>query len=89
MRVAMRTASYAATLEVVRNGLGIGRFTPPLLGDDLACGRLVQVLPGWSAGRAALNLIHPAHRMTPRRVRHVIDNIKAQRDVATAAVGDI
>jgi DNA-binding transcriptional LysR family regulator len=79
VRVAMRTNSFAATLEVVRSGLGIGRLTTSLLGDDLAAGRLAPVLSGWSAGRVALNLVYPAHRMMPRRVRHVIDNIMAQR----------
>jgi DNA-binding transcriptional LysR family regulator len=78
VRVAMRTNSYAATLEVVRSGLGIGRLTPSLLGDDFATGRLAPVLPGWSAGQVSLNLVYPAHRMMPRRVRHVIDNIMAQ-----------
>lgn len=78
--VVMRTNSYAATLEVVRSGLGIGRLTPSLLGDDLATGRLALVLPGWSAGQVSLNLVYPAHRMMPRRVRHVIDNILAHRD---------
>lgn len=87
--VAMRTNTYAATLEVVRSGLGIGRLTPPLLADDLAAGRLVHLLPGWSAGTVRLNLVHPAHRMTPRRVRHVIDNIMAHRDEAISAAAGL
>jgi DNA-binding transcriptional LysR family regulator len=87
VRVAMRTNSFAATLEIVRSGLGIGRFTRPLLRDDLAAGRLAPVLPGWSAGHVSLNLVYPAHRMMPRRVRHVIDNIIAHRDEAVSGDG--
>jgi DNA-binding transcriptional LysR family regulator len=87
VRVAMRTNTYAATLEVVRSGLGVGRLTPSSLRDDFATGRLVPVLPGWSAGQVSLNLVYPAHRMMPRRVRHVIDEIIARRDEAVSVDG--
>jgi DNA-binding transcriptional LysR family regulator len=80
VRVALRTSTYALSLEAVRCGLGVGRLPPTLVSADLATGRMVAVLPDWRAGQLSLNLVYPGHRMMPRRVRHVIDTILAQRD---------
>ncbi|MGB8364563.1 MAG: LysR family transcriptional regulator [Rhizomicrobium sp.] len=82
VRVALRTNTYTLSLDAVRCGLGVGRLTPRLLSDDLATGRLVPLLPGWHAGQLSFNLVYPGHRMMPRRVRHVIDAIIAQREGA-------
>lgn len=87
VRVALRTNTYALSLEAVRCGMGVGRLTPPLVSDDLATGRLVPVLPDWHAGQLSFNLVYPGRRMMPRRVRHVIDAIMAQVDEAEAASG--
>ncbi|HEX5372367.1 MAG TPA: LysR family transcriptional regulator [Aquabacterium sp.] len=78
LRVALRTNTYALSLEAVRCGMGIGRLTPRLLADDLAAGRLVHLLPGWRAGQLSFSLVYPGRRMLPRRVRHVIDAIVAR-----------
>lgn len=78
--VALRSNTYALTLEAVRCGMGIGRLTPRLLADDLATGRLVHLLPEWRAGQLSFSLVYPGRRMLPRRVRHVIDAILAQRE---------
>jgi len=78
--VALRTNTYALSLEAVRCGLGVGRLPPTLVSGDLATGRLVPVLPDWGVGQLSLNLVYPGRRMMPRRVRHVIDTILAQRD---------
>lgn len=80
VRVALRTNTYALSLEAVRSGLGVGRLTPHLLADDLASGKLVALLPEWHAGRLQFNLVYPGRRMMPRRVRYVIDAIIAQRE---------
>lgn len=82
VRVALRTNTYALSLEAVRFGLGIGRLTHHLIADDLASGRLVRILPDWQAGKLPFNLVYPGRRMMPRRVRHVINTILAQRDDA-------
>ena len=82
MPVAMRTNTYAMTLEAVRCGLGIGRLAKPSVDGDLAAGQLTPLLPGWSAGQSSFNLVYPGHRMLPKRVRHLIDTIIAQRDAA-------
>ena len=80
--VALRTNTYALSLEAVRCGLGVGRLPSTLASGDLAAGRLVPVLPDWHAGQLSLNLVYPGRRMMPRRVRYVIDTILAQRDEA-------
>ena len=78
LKVVMRTNTYAMTLEAVRCGLGIGRLTPTLVGADLDSGRLMPVLPEWSAGPSSFNLVYPGHRMMPQKVRHVIDIILSE-----------
>jgi DNA-binding transcriptional LysR family regulator len=83
VRVALRTNTYALSLDAVRCGLGVGRLPPRLLSNDLATGRLVPILPQWHAGQLQFNLVYPGRRMMPRRVRHVIDAIVAQRDELT------
>jgi DNA-binding transcriptional LysR family regulator len=89
VRVALRTNTYALSLDAVRCGLGVGRLTPRLLADDLATGRLVHLLPEWGAGQLSFNLVYPGRRMMPRRVRHVIDAIMAQREeILQAALSD-
>jgi len=82
VRVALRTNTYALSLDAVRCGLGLARLPTHLLADDLARGRLVPVLPDWRAGQLSFNLVYPGHRTMPRRVRHVIDAIMAQTEAA-------
>lgn len=76
--VALRANNYALSLEAVRSGIGIGRFTPGMLEDDFHHGRLMPVLPAWHVGNMTFNLIYPSRRLVPRRVRHIIDNIVQQ-----------
>jgi len=78
LRVVMRTNTYAMTVEAVRAGLGIGRLTQTLVGDDLSTGRLIRILPHWTAGPSGFNLVYPAHRMMPQRVRYLIDTIMSE-----------
>lgn len=80
VRVALRTNTFTLSLDAVRCGLGVGRLTRRMISDDVASGRLVPVLPEWGAGKSKFNLVYPGHRMMPRRVRHVIDAIMAQRE---------
>lgn len=84
MRVALRTNSYAMSLESVGCGLGIARLPLTLVSADIATGALISLLPEWSAGKLSFNLVYPGRRMMPRRVRHVIDTILAQRDQAAS-----
>lgn len=78
MKSALRANNYGLTLEAARLGMGIGRFTPRMLADDLQAGTLVRVLPDWHAGLLSFNLIYPSRRLMPQRVRWLIDAFLAQ-----------
>jgi DNA-binding transcriptional LysR family regulator len=77
--VALRTNTYALTLEAIRCGLALGRLTGHLADEDLAAGRIVRLLPEWNAGQMSCNLVYPGRRMLPRRVlRHRYDHCAAR-----------
>lgn len=48
------------------------------IGQDLKAGRLVEILPEFSAGRTALQIVYPPTRIQPRRVRVLIDTIASE-----------
>jgi DNA-binding transcriptional LysR family regulator len=58
--------------EAVSEGLAISVLPNWLVGDDLAKGRLVPVLPRWSSRPIPLNLIYLAERQRPARVQAFI-----------------
>jgi len=45
---------------------------------DLAAGRLVEVLPDYSPGQTALQIVYPPVSVLPRRVRALIDTISSE-----------
>ncbi len=49
-------------LEGARRGMGIAILSPSLVRDDLACGRLVPVLPAYNPLRVPLYAAYPDHR---------------------------
>lgn len=73
-----RSNNYALSMEAVCMGMGIGRFTPRMISDDMQAGRLMPVLPEWRAGWLSFNVVYPSRRLIPRRVRHVIDALLMQ-----------
>ncbi len=73
-----RSNNYALSMEAVRSGMGIGRFTPRMMSDDLQTSHLVTVLPEWRAGWLSFNVVYPSRRLIPQRVRHVIDVLLMQ-----------
>jgi DNA-binding transcriptional LysR family regulator len=72
------TARYAvSSVELVHRaalaGHGITVLPTFLCAGDLATGRLVAVLDGWSPGEVAVHLVYPSHRHLPLRVRAFVD----------------
>jgi len=63
------TALHAAVLL----GLGIGVFTLPTVRVDLQSGRLVRILPGFTAGRRHYYALYPQTRHLPAQARAFID----------------
>lgn len=81
VRAALRANNYGLSLDAVRLGMGIGRFTPRMLREVLEEGAVQRVLPQWHAGKLSFNLIYPSRRLMPLRVRMAIDAILQQFNV--------
>ncbi len=56
-------------------GAGIVYLPVDLARDDLAAGRLVQVLPEWKTLTLPINIVYPSRRLVPRRVTALMDAI--------------
>jgi DNA-binding transcriptional LysR family regulator len=59
--------------EAILTGLGIAVLPEWLIEGDLVSGRLVRVLPKWQARELAVNVVYPAQRRLPLRVRTFTD----------------
>ena len=63
-----------ALLDACRRGLGIGLLPAFMLGEDLAAGRLQQVLPAWSTEEQGIYAIYPGYRFIPAKVRALVEH---------------
>jgi DNA-binding transcriptional LysR family regulator len=75
VRPGLSTNDYATLAQAVRKGMGIGEL-PAILSTERAS--LVRILPEWTLGDVALQLLFPADRLLSRAVRAVIDGIVAR-----------
>jgi DNA-binding transcriptional LysR family regulator len=57
-----------AVLAAVRAGGGLSVLPDFLIGDDLASGRLVHVLPEWQLPSGGIYTVYPAARFRPAKV---------------------
>lgn len=53
-------------------GLGITRQPDFIVGDDIAAGRLQEVLPGWRCGEVSVFALYPTRHHQPARLRALI-----------------
>ncbi len=95
-RAGARAISLPAALSVndldalrlaVLDGIGIARLPALSCAADLAEGRLLRVLPEWSAGARPYYLAHAGGRL-PRRLRALIDGLLANA-ASTAGLGAV
>ena len=63
----------SAAYEMACNGYGIVWAPEWLALDDLRRGRVVEVLNAWRSGEMLMSIIRREHRLTPQRIRLVID----------------
>lgn len=63
-------------LEAVRAGIGIGLVPEHLVEDDVASGRLIRLLDGWSQGMDELCLYYTANRHPPAALRLFVDAVR-------------
>lgn len=59
--------------DVALRGGGIANLPTFIIGEDLAAGRLVRVLPGWCASTIAMYAVYPPGRALSAKVRLLID----------------
>ena len=64
--------SGEALVPAVEAGLGIARLPGFIVGDALAAGRIVEILPGWAPAPIGLHLLTPPSALRPARVEALI-----------------
>ncbi|MDQ2821016.1 MAG: LysR family transcriptional regulator [Pseudomonadota bacterium] len=62
-----------AVREAVRQGAGLSVLPDYALGDDLASGRLIHVLPEWQLPAGGVHVVFPSARFRPVKVRAFVD----------------
>jgi DNA-binding transcriptional LysR family regulator len=73
LRPRMRTDSLYAARSAVREGVGAALVSAWLVADDLATGRLCQLIPDWEASPLPVHLVYPYARIYPARLRAFAD----------------
>ena len=68
VRGAMSCDEFGFIAQAVRSGIGIGIVPAFLVREDVAAGRLVQLLPKHVARMGALYLVHASGKHLPRKV---------------------
>lgn len=72
----LRTDSLYAARAAVRAGLGAALASAWLVAEDLASGRLCQLVPGWEATALSVHLVYPYARLYPARLRVFADTMR-------------
>ncbi len=73
VRGPVRASTPAALVDLVRAGVGLAQLPDWLVSDDLAQGRLRQVLAGWNTPGIATWLIHRVEHRQAARVRAFVE----------------
>ena len=68
----LRADSGEAMLPALCAGLGVAMLPDFIVGDDLAAGRLVELLPEWRLPPIGLHLVTPPGEIRPARVEALI-----------------
>ncbi|MDF0540879.1 LysR substrate-binding domain-containing protein [Sphingobium sp. H39-3-25] len=75
------TNSGEAMLPALRQGVGVAMLPDFIVGDDLADGTLVEILPEWRPPPFGLHLVTPPSRLRPARVQALLDFLIARQGV--------
>ena len=74
----LQANSSLALRQAVLQGLGLARLPLFSVGDDLAAGRLVRVLPAWAMPEQSIYALHTSRDHLPRKTRAYIDFFRAR-----------
>jgi DNA-binding transcriptional LysR family regulator len=67
-----------AVREAVGQGAGLSVLPDYTIADDLATGRLVQVLPQWQLPAGGIHAVFPAARFRPEKVRAFVELLESR-----------
>lgn len=67
-----------AVREAVRQGAGMSVLPDFAVADDLAAGRLIQVLPTWGLPSGGIHAVFPSARFRPAKVRAFVELLSDQ-----------
>ncbi|WP_106752690.1 LysR family transcriptional regulator [Pannonibacter carbonis] len=68
-----QVSSSLAVRDALRSGFGLSLIPRAYVAEDLAAGRLTQVLPNWTTPDVVVNALYPSRRHVPPKVRAFID----------------
>ncbi|CAB3675940.1 MULTISPECIES: LysR family transcriptional regulator [Achromobacter] len=69
-----------AVREAVHAGAGLSVLPDYLVADDLASGRLIEVLPQWSLPGGGIHAVFPSTRFRPAKVRAFVDLLREREE---------
>lgn len=76
----MRLDATLAVRAAVLAGAGLSVLPDYAIADDVAAGRLVQVLPGWILPQGGIHAVFPPARFRPAKVRALVECLVAQQN---------
>jgi DNA-binding transcriptional LysR family regulator len=76
VRARLRSNNALGLLDACRAGVGIALLPQFIVGADLEAGRLVRVLPSWTAAEQGIFAIYPGNRFIPAKVRAFVDFVE-------------
>jgi DNA-binding transcriptional LysR family regulator len=85
VRASILLDATLAVREAVCQGAGLSVLPDYAAADDLAAGRLIQVLPQWRLPSGGIHAVFPAARFRPAKVRAFVD-LLADREQQRQAI---
>jgi len=73
MQAVISLDATLAVVEAVSQGVGLSVLPDFAIRDDLAAGRLIQVLPEWRLPDGGIHAVFPSARFRPAKVRAFVD----------------
>ena len=74
-----------AVREAVREGAGLSVLPDYAVSEDIASGRLVEILPQWRLPSGGIHAVFPAARFRPTKVRAFVDLLADREEKRTRA----